>query len=294
MKMHASNNLINTLDEAISNKYFNNIKLIFVDIDGTLLNSTIEIPFDARREIQRIQQLGIAFAIASGRPYFAAKSIIEQLQIHGAGLFYTGAMLFDPSSDYILSKYPLATADVSLIVKLAREYGMHCELYTDYDYYQERTTEYTTYHTRYLKSAPTIINLDELVEEQEIYKVQLVVNQIDKEDLENLSVIKNRLPHLTFAAGHGADRPNILFSSIISGEACKRKGFEQLCQYHGVNAAQVMSIGDAGSDKVFLEMSGIGIAMGNAEPDVKSVADYVTDHVDANGLASVLRLVGRN
>ncbi len=52
-----------------------------------------------------------------------------------------------------------------------------------------------------------------------------------------------------------------------------------------------MSLGDAGSDKVFLQLAGYGIAMGNAKADVQACADFVTHHVDSDGLAYALDLI---
>ena len=80
------------------------IRLVYFDIDGTLLNSKAELPDSAIAQIQRIQRLGIKTAVASGRPIFAAQSLIDQLSLNSAGLFYTGGVLYHPAKKKHLTK----------------------------------------------------------------------------------------------------------------------------------------------------------------------------------------------
>ncbi len=265
------------------------IKLVYFDIDGTLLDSNAELPASAAKQIARIQSKGIKTAIASGRAVFAAQSYIQQHSINYAGIFYTGAVLFDPANNQLLASYSLAFEDIQQIIQIARQQKMHCELYTIDNYYIEAPTRYTEFHTHYLKQAPVVIPFSDELMRQGIYKIQLVVDE--NTELEKLIAVQKQLPHLTFASGHGADRPELIFSSVVSAEADKNTGFDKLCKYHGLKPSEIMSIGDAGSDKVFLQAAGIGIAMGNASDDVKACADYVTYHVDDNGLANALELL---
>lgn len=287
------NHLSVSAKAALQARIQSDIQLVFFDIDGTLLDSTASLPTAAIDQLARIQQLGIKTAVASGRPIFAAQALIQQLSLNAAGLFYTGAALYDPCLQSLLASNPLANEDVVKIVQLARQQNLHCELYTLDDYYIEVETLYTTYHTHYLKRAPRVASFDQTLFSQKrlqqaIYKIQLVIDQ--DTELHKLSYVQDRLPHLTFAAGHGADKPQILFSSVVSPEADKTKAFKMLLDYHQLDAKQVMSLGDAGSDQVFLSLAGLGIAMGNANDQVKSSADFVTSHVDHNGLAQVLSL----
>lgn len=265
------------------------IKLVYFDIDGTLLDSNAELPASAAKQIARIQAKGIKTAIASGRAVFAAQSYIQQYSINHAGIFYTGAVLFDPADNKLLASYSLAFDDIQQVIQIARQQQMHCELYTIDNYYIEAPTRYTDFHTHYLKQAPVVSPFSQELIRQGIYKIQLVVDE--STELEKLAAVQKKLPHLTFASGHGADRPELIFSSVVSAEADKNAGFDNLCNYHNLKPAEIMSIGDAGSDKVFLQAAGIGIAMGNASDDVKACADYVTHHVDNNGLANALELL---
>ena len=60
---------------------------------------------------------------------------------------------------------------------------------------------------------------------------------------------------------------------------------------YGVTAAEVIAFGDASSDIPFIELAGLGVAMGNAPVEVQSAADYVTASVDQDGIAKVVRTI---
>ncbi len=265
------------------------IRLAFFDIDGTLLDSNAQLPDCARTAITRLQQRGVRTAIASGRPLFAAQHWIDTLNIDGAGLFCTGALLFDPANGQELASAPLPAQSVQKLISLARATGTHCELYTAGHYQVEQTTEFTPLHTRYLRIEPRVARFDDDLLTAPIYKVQLVF-ELPRDNAVYQRFVEN-CPELVFAAGHGADHPEVLFASVVAAQADKRSGFAQLCAYHGVHADAVLSLGDAGSDKVFLQEAGIGIAMGNAVDAVQASANYVTAHVDHSGLALALDAV---
>ncbi len=265
------------------------IRLVYFDIDGTLLNSKAELPDSAIAQIQRIQRLGIKTAVASGRPIFAAQPLIDQLSLNSAGLFYTGAVLYHPAKKNTLRSQALASDDVRGIIAIARREQLHCELYTIDNYYIEHATAYTDFHSHYLKREPIVQDFTDALIAQGIYKIQLVVHE--NEEIAKLNAVQAAFPELVYATGHGADRPEIIFSSVVSAAADKLQAFEYLLDYHGLVAEQVMSLGDAGSDQVFLQQAGLGIAMGNATDAVKQYANYITEHVDNDGLAAALGLL---
>ena len=60
-------------------------------------------------------------------------------------------------------------------------------------------------------------------------------------------------------------------------------------EYYGLKPSEIMTFGDGGNDIPMLRIAGIGVAMGNASPDVQAAADYVTDHVDEDGILHALQ-----
>ena len=86
-----------------------------------------------------------------------------------------------------------------------------------------------------------------------------------------------------------AARWNPMFADINVKGIDKATGLKEICQYYGCDTSNTIAIGDGGNDIPMLIKAGIGVAMGNASDEVKSVADIVTDSVDDNGIYNILR-----
>ena len=89
-----------------------------------------------------------------------------------------------------------------------------------------------------------------------------------------------------------ATRWNPLFTDVIPRGSSKQVGVDKIIEYFGIPLEETMAFGDGGNDIPMLRHVGIGVAMGNAENDVKQVADYVTASVDEDGIEKALRHFG--
>jgi hydroxymethylpyrimidine pyrophosphatase-like HAD family hydrolase len=76
---------------------------------------------------------------------------------------------------------------------------------------------------------------------------------------------------------------------INSGDAHKGAALLELCRHLNIDPAQAMAFGDGLNDVTMIKTAGIGVAMGNADPRVKDVADFVTDTNDNDGVAKAIR-----
>ena len=83
-----------------------------------------------------------------------------------------------------------------------------------------------------------------------------------------------------FSSREGAD--------IVEKQASKAEGLKRLCDYYGVSMADTVAFGDSMNDYEMIQQAGIGVAMGNAEEDVKKIANYVCESNDDDGVAKTL------
>lgn len=262
------------------------IRLAFFDIDGTLLDSHGQIRPLLYPAIARLKSKGIKTAIASGRPYFAARFLVDELGINDAGMFYTGAHLFDPFSQQTLLDIPLPREDALAVVRAARALDLYSEVYTPSGFYLQEQSEISRIHTAHLRINPEVGDLAGVVMRSSVSKLLIGVNRVSQGD--KISIVERQFPQLIFARAYLAAYPEWQFASVISGAATKRSAFEFLLQHHQLEAHQVIAFGDAESDMDFLQMAGIGVAMGNANDNVKAVADWVTKTADEAGVAYAL------
>lgn len=263
-----------------------NYKLAFFDIDGTLLGFNGEYTERLKAALRAVQQAGMKTAIASGRPMFAAEFLIRELGLEAAGVFYTGALVYDPQAATMLAQHSLAEQDVAALLDAARSLSLYTEVCTADQYYIEKSHPISDKHAHHLRCHPVHTDFSDLNKNEPVIKLLLAVDCRSQHPL--LHQLETRFPHLIFAYAQLAEEPDWLFVSIISQHACKKAAFNRLIEYHGVCRDQVIAFGDAQSDMEFLRLAGTGVAMGNAPDSVKRVADYVTLPVWEDGVAHVL------
>jgi len=265
------------------------IKAAFFDIDGTLLGLDGRYTEQSRDAIRDLQALGVHTAIASGRPYFAAKHLVDALGLTSPGVFCTGAHVFHPADGATLSKSTLTEQQCVDMLAALKASGVHYEVYTEEGFYVEHgaTSKILDTHVEHLQVAPGQTNCDELIATRPVVKLLAAVSA--REDQAKLYQLESDFPDLCFAYAGIAAHPDWLFVSIISRSVSKEQIFDRLLALHDIEAEQVMSFGDAQSDRVFIERAGCGVAMGNAPDDVKAVADFVTKPVWDDGVAHAIR-----
>lgn len=267
------------------------IRLAFFDIDGTLLDSRGHIQREIYDAIALLKSLGVKTAIASGRPSFAARFLIEELGICDTGMFYTGAHIFNPAANTSLQEIPLPTEDALAVYQISRQLGLYVEAYTAGRFIVESPSNITAVHAAHLRVQPECMSVEKLIHSQVLMKLLVGVNRAEQGDL--ISQLELLFPHLIFARAYLLAYPDWQFASVISGDASKARAFRYLLDHHQVDAHQVMAFGDAESDMDFLRMAGIGIAMGNANERVQAVADWTTNTADEAGVAHAINLLFR-
>lgn len=265
------------------------IKLVYFDVDGTLLNQHGEYPDQLHRAVKAISQAGIKTAVASGRPLFAAQWVIDDLGLSAPGVFCTGAHIYSPESRLTLEQHSLQISTLSRLLAAIRAADFYYELYTAERFYIERDNAayIRATHTQHLRIAPNVKNFDDIIGGEAVVKMLIGANL--RADIEALYTLEQEFSEeCIFAYAKLPAYPDWVFASIVDRQADKKVAFDFLLRHHQISAEQVMSFGDAQSDKQFLTLAGFGIAMGNAAQDVQAVARFTTKAVWDNGIAYAL------
>ena len=95
-----------------------------------------------------------------------------------------------------------------------------------------------------------------------------------------------------FRLVHTFSSPEADFGDISDGSVMKSDGIRKVLEYTGIKTEDAVGIGDSGIDIDMIEFCGIGIAMGNAEEEVKQIADWVTSDIDDDGILHAFEYVG--
>ncbi len=260
-------------------------KIAFFDLDGTLLNSDGEVTPGSVEAVKFLRDNGVKISLATGRASFGADSTVERLKINDFCVFFSGSLIFNPASREVLFTAYLSPDDVRTITRVCRETGIYEELYTIDDYFIETPGPLTDLHAPFFGRYPQVCDLDELAGKAKLLKATLVAE--GPEQQAGLDRMRRELKSANFHVARGATAP-VYFANITPPAASRENAFDIVLSHLGIRPEQTMAFGDGHSDIPFLKMSGLGIALGNAEDSVKEAADHVTSDVNDEGVLAAV------
>ena len=247
----------------------NQIKIIFFDIDGTLVDmQNKKISVKTTEALQRLKENGIKICIATGRspislPKFEGVDFDAYLTFNGSYCYNQSGAIFSN---------PIRTEDVQRIIQNATAIDRPVSVATKDRFaangYDEDLAEYYSFAHQVL----TVTEDFEAVCQKEIYQVMLGCRESDY-----TAILKG-----VFGARIAAwwDRA----VDIIPADGGKGMGIKKILDYYHLDKTEAMAFGDGNNDIEMLEAVGTGIAMENASPGLKAVADDICGHVAQDGV----------
>lgn len=256
------------------------IKAMFFDIDGTLAcTSEHTIHPDDIQTLAKLHERGMLLFIATGRDL----SIPEEAAILDPVLpFFTGFVHINGQHSYLadgteISQHPIADEDF-LPLRAACEQHNLSMLYRvgSVNHLTELTEQVKRFWAHMGVDIPEIRPMD-----KELHNVpKLSIHASAEEEASYLT------PHLkhTWTARITEDLIDLIPEGIG-----KSTGLRDICAHFGIDPAQTMAFGDGQNDIDLIEAAGIGIAMGNAAPNIKQAAQFVTLPAKDAGITHALR-----
>lgn len=263
------------------------IQLIAIDLDGTLLNDSKQVTDEVALALSMAVEQGVKVVIASARPPRSVRGFYQQLRLDTWQINYNGAMIWDEPTKQVVFHQPMAGQAVRRMIYRARELHhdliVQCEIidrwHTDRDDKRFTTGTGKLFEPDVLAAIDiicgepiTMLNL--LAEPAAIDRIEPILIEEFKTDIE-----------LIRAGDH-----DLLIGKHC--DACKSHALKQVAEHYGVPMQQVMAIGDAPNDVGMLQLAGLSVAMANAHPRVKDVADWVAPSNNDHGVAAALEKFG--
>lgn len=261
-----------------------NIKLIAMDIDDTLLNTKMKISFFNKLAIRRAVKKGIKIALASGRPTSSMIDIAKKLGIEKTGyiISFNGASIIELSTGKNIYKSAVEKELAHELIDLSRNHDVYIHTYLDNEIVTENVNKYTEIEStitglpiRKVSSLKDAVNQSvvKLLMLENPEKLRNVESQLKNSMGEKLSMYISKPFFLEFMQ-LGTDKGNSL--SILS-------------DYLNIRQNEVMAIGDSYNDEAMIKWAGIGVAMDNANDDIKKIADHITGHHNYSGVAEAIK-----
>lgn len=259
------------------------IRLVAIDIDGTLLNSAKQVTDTTAAMLQAARkEAGVRIVLATARPPRSVMSIYNQLGLDTPLINYNGALVYDPLAKRVLMHKPIGCKTSRQIIDLAR--SVYPEVVVSAEildrWYTDRFDPSLVTETGRRFRPNVVAPVDQWLT-QAVTKLLLLGEPENLEKVAGAVTAKfRRQVTIIQTEWHLLQITHVTVSKaqalrVVAGEV-------------GVSSEQVMAIGDNANDVGMLKWAGIGVAMGNAPPVVKAAADYVTDHHDADGAAKAI------
>jgi Cof subfamily protein (haloacid dehalogenase superfamily) len=257
------------------------IRLIGIDVDGTLVGASGAVQPAVWLAAERARAAGIHLALCSGRPAFGvALEYAQRLDPDGWHVFQNGASVVHlPSGRSRSAALPTGVAET--LIAQSRASGALLELYNDRELACESTHAWAREHAVLLgvpfeprafeSLTPPIVRAQWLTPVDEVARV-----------------VAAAPPGVEVAQSTSPLMPETRFIGLTHAGVSKGSAIRSLVDEYGISLAEVMYVGDAGNDLSALQIVGYPVAMANASRDVLAVARRIVAHVDLGGVAEAL------
>ncbi|MCL1949431.1 MAG: HAD family hydrolase [Turicibacter sp.] len=248
-------------------------KFFVFDIDGTLLDENKHLPASTKESIRKLKELGHEIAIATGRNYTSALPIIKELELDTYIVCNGGAGFIDHEKVY---ETLLPKEAVGELIQKASEHGASLVINTIDDHRRQ----FKEFSGAAKKVFQGFLHLQPEWDE-EFWKHNDVIQCnlfCDPQDIPKFEIDAFRLVSWH---EYGMD--------VIHKDMSKAKTILQIAKDKGIDQEHVVFFGDGHNDIEALALAGLGIAMGNASQQVKEHANYITAHVNEDGIFKALK-----
>ena len=251
-------------------------KILFFDIDGTLLNDEKKILTSTKEALHELQSNGHEIAIATGRNYAMAKSVIDELELENYIVCNGSAGFFHDEQVY---ENPLDAADFERLLEIA-DRNQHQMVY-ETPFKLRRRDEFIDIS---IKTAMEAVGFGVPEFDSEFYKNHKLVQALLFYREEDKAIYENGVfPKFKFVRWHDAG------VDILPRGGSKAKTILKLSEEQGFAREDIIAFGDGLNDLEMISEVGVGVAMGNALETIKLRADKVTANNNEDGIAIALR-----
>lgn len=251
------------------------IKSIFFDIDGTLVSfKTHSVPAETVELIKELRSHGIKVFVATGR-MLSMLDVLSGIEFDGY-ITYNGAYCIESNGNVIFNRSMEKEQLTALVERL------------EYDRFpvsfMRKDGMYINYMAPVVEEVAAIVNVEppvvmdpEEIIREDVYQLCIYVDEEKMSD-----ILKNTLTSCN------SSRWIPQFADVNIKGMGKNVGIDKVLEYYGLDLDSTMAFGDGGNDIPMLKHVAIGVAMGDANGNVKAAADYVTESVDNMGVLKAI------
>ena len=258
------------------------IELVAIDLDGTLLDDSKLVSERTAQALCCLPARGVKVVIASARPPRSVRHIYQSLKLDTWQINYNGAMIWDEPRRAVVFHQPMQGDLVLRVIEFARRFAadvlVSCEVQDRW--YTDRLEQKYTTETGRLFQPDAIMTVEQMCREP-VTKLLLLGEPARMEALR--PALTDAFPQVSLVQSD----PELL--QVMDAGVSKAAALRLVAEHYGVTMKHVMAIGDAPNDVPMLEAAGHAVAMDNAHPTVKQIADWVAPSNNDHGVHAALR-----
>lgn len=272
----------------------NAVKLIALDLDGTLFNSQSQISAHNIDTIKKANEAGATVVISTGRPYSGLP--FEQLKSSGIRFAITtnGSAIYEIESGKCLFEEAMDEEIILPILDFLLTKDIHMDAFIGGKGYTpvqciaagQKLANPPALKHYILNTRVRVDNLPLFIHENHLKVQKMTLNFYPEggifKDREEVRKYLESNPAVTTVSG---GYNNLEFTRA---DVNKGVGLQKMAQLLDIPVAQTMAVGDTENDLAIIRAAGFGVAMGNATAAVKSAADYITTSNDEDGVATAI------
>lgn len=238
-------------------------KALVLDLDGTTLPPfTYEVRPKIKAAIEKAKEK-VFVSIATGRPLTKAVKIIEDLSLSGVCIVNNGTQLYDPIKKEIIRAYYLPRDLVEEVYALFQKEKITIWVVTDEgDFPGEKWRSYDKLYGVVAVNIPPAL----------------------------VPTLEEKVKHIQGITTHRmfGNTPDQEFLEVTDARATKQSGIFEVAKREGIKPEEIIGVGDSYNDFPLLMACGLKIAMGNAAPELKAIADFIAPTVEEDGVATII------
>lgn len=245
-------------------------KAIIADVDGTLIcpnaQSTTHASKKVIEAVMKVRKLGVVFTLASARSLDWVEGLIKSLKLSSPIILDNGARIYDcAKKKYIFESY-LPPNKVKEVLKVFHKFNSTVYFVDDNNRFTYNPKEHLTFNK----------------------VVKIMILHVSPKKAQQIYQTAVKIYDIKVTKSISGENPTVESIHVTSKTSTKGKALQFIARYLNIELSEFIGIGDSYNDLEFIKLCGLKVAMSNATPDLKAIADYIAPSYKEDGVADVL------